>query len=187
MIKRLLVPLDGSHLSEAALTSAGELAEGLRATMILARVVPPPVPGRFYASHLLDELQEAQVREAGAYLDQIAEQLRQDRQEVDTHVLTGHVAATLVEFALRERCDLIVMSSHGLGGRAGMSSAAWRRKCLSRPRRRFLLCGRRPPRGNEEKSRRRSKRIRRCPSHWRTVKKIGKFGLKIKRSGRRIS
>lgn len=116
MIKRLLVPLDGSHLAEAALTSAGELAESLRATMILARVVPPPVPGRFYASHLLDEMQEAQVREAGAYLDQIAERLRQDRLEVNTHVLTGHVAATLVEFALRERCDLIVMSSHGLGG-----------------------------------------------------------------------
>ena len=116
MIKRLLVPLDGSHLAEAALTSAGELAESLRATMILARVVPPPVPGRFYASHLLDGMQEAQVREAGAYLDQIAERLRQDRLEVNTHVLTGHVAATLVEFALRERCDLIVMSSHGLGG-----------------------------------------------------------------------
>ncbi len=116
MIKRLLVPLDGSEFAEQALTTAGELAEGLDGTVILVRVVPPPVPGRFYAPTLLEELQEAQVREAEAYLDSVAVRLKRDRLHVDTHVLSGEVAATLVRFARFEPCELIVMGSHGLGG-----------------------------------------------------------------------
>lgn len=47
MIKRVLVPLDGSELAEEALVTAGEFTEGLDGTLILVRAVPPAVPGRF--------------------------------------------------------------------------------------------------------------------------------------------
>ncbi len=116
MIKRILVPLDGSEIAEEALNIAGELAQGLSGEITVLRVVPPPVPGRFYAPHLLDELQEAQVREAEAYVEEARHRLA-DGVNVDTHVLCGEVAATLLEYAESEDCDLIVMSSHGLGGR----------------------------------------------------------------------
>ena len=116
MIRRLLVPLDGSELAEEALVTAGELAEGLNATLVLARVVPPPTPGRFYAPHLLEEIEEAGCKEAEEYLQNVAKRLNRDRLSVETHVLSGDVVHTLLHFARREHCDLIVMSSHGMGG-----------------------------------------------------------------------
>ncbi len=116
MIKRLLVPLDGSELAERALVVAGDLAESLNAVIVLARVVPPPVPGRFYAAHLLEQVQEAQAREAEAYLSSVAERLRADRLSVETKVLSGDIAPALVRWAAEARCELIVMGSHGLGG-----------------------------------------------------------------------
>jgi nucleotide-binding universal stress UspA family protein len=116
MIKRLLVPLDGSHLAEQALKVAGDVAEGTSATVVVARVVPPPIPGRFYAPNLLDQLQAAQLQESESYLAGVAERLRGDRLTVETRVAAGAVADALVALAASERCDIIVMSSHGLGG-----------------------------------------------------------------------
>ncbi len=117
MIKRILVPLDGSKMAEEALDVAAELAKGLSGAIVLLRVVAPPVPGRFYAPHMLDELQEAQVREAEAYIEEVAERSGADDLGVDTHVPTGEVADTIIGSAEVEHCDLIVMGSHGLGGR----------------------------------------------------------------------
>lgn len=117
MLKRLLVPLDGSDLAEESLVIAGNLAEALDGSITLVRVVPPPVPGRFYAPHLLEQMQEAQVKEAQAYLDTVAKRLADDRIENTTaRVLTGEAAATIVRFARQHEFDLIVMGSHGLGG-----------------------------------------------------------------------
>ena len=46
----------------------------------------------------------------------MAARLKADRLRVDTHVLLGEVAVSLARFTEMERCDLIVMGSHGLGG-----------------------------------------------------------------------
>lgn len=116
MIRRLLVPLDGSELAERAIVVAGDLAESLSATLLLVRVVPPPVPGRFYTPKLLEQMEEAQRREAEAYLAAVAGRLKEDRLTVETRVLSGPVAATLVDEARRAAVDLVVISSHGLGG-----------------------------------------------------------------------
>ena len=116
MIKRVLVPLDGSELAERALVVAGGLVEALSGELVLARVVPPSVPGRFYAPKQLDQLEEAQRKEAEAYLASVAERLKEDRLAARTHVLSGEIAAALIAFAKRERCDLVVMSSHGMQG-----------------------------------------------------------------------
>jgi nucleotide-binding universal stress UspA family protein len=116
MEKRLLVPFDGSKLAEEALTQAGELAESLAGRLVLVRVVAPPAPSRFYAPNLLQQVQEAQVKEAEAYLAGVAKRLGEDRLQVETHVLTGEVAPTLVRLAQRAHCFLIVIGSHGMGG-----------------------------------------------------------------------
>lgn len=117
MLKRLLVPLDGSKLAEEALVTAAELAESLNASIVLLRVVPSSVPGRFYSPQLLEHVQQAQAQEAEAYLTSVADRLTADRLRVDTHVLFGEVAASVVRFTEIERSDLIVIGSHGLGGR----------------------------------------------------------------------
>ncbi|MGB2695397.1 MAG: universal stress protein [Dehalococcoidia bacterium] len=116
MIRRLLVPLDGSKLAERALVIAADIAESLSATLVIARVVPPPVPGRFYRPNLLREMEDAQTKEAEAYLSSVAKKLREDRLSVEMRVLSGPVATTLVEEAKRDASNLIVISSHGMGG-----------------------------------------------------------------------
>ena len=118
MIKRLLVPLDGSELAEEALIAAGDLAESVDGTVIIVRAVPPPVPGRFYAPKLLEQVEDAQQREADAYLKEVAKRLQNDRLRVETHVLKGEAAPAIVQFAEREGCHMIVMCSHGMGGLA---------------------------------------------------------------------
>lgn len=116
MIKRLLVPLDGSELSERALVMAADLAESLNATIVLARVVPPPVTGRFYAASLLEQVQEAHMKEAQEYINSVAQRAKGDRLSVQTRVLMGDVPTTLIRLARQADCDLIVMGSHGMGG-----------------------------------------------------------------------
>jgi nucleotide-binding universal stress UspA family protein len=117
MITNVLVPLDGSKMAEQALAVAVELAKGLHGKIVLLRVVAPVVPGRFYAPHMLGELQEAQIREAEAYLKELTESRAQDDVPLEANVMTGEVAKTVVNFAVTNQCDLIAMSSHGLGGR----------------------------------------------------------------------
>jgi nucleotide-binding universal stress UspA family protein len=112
----MLVPLDGSELAERALIIAGDMAESLNATIILTRVVPPPVQGSFYAPRLAEEMQQAQTKDAQAYLDEVAARLRADRLTVDTRLARGEPASGIIRLARDEPCELIVMGSHGMGG-----------------------------------------------------------------------
>jgi nucleotide-binding universal stress UspA family protein len=116
MIKRVLVPLDGSQLAERALVIAGGLAESLAGTVALVRVVAPLEAGRLYAPHLADQLEQAQVQEAREYLEAVSRRLEDDRLRTELHVAVGPVARTLVGEAKRLHSDLIVLTSHGMGG-----------------------------------------------------------------------
>jgi nucleotide-binding universal stress UspA family protein len=116
MIRRVLVPLDGSPLAERALRVAGDLTESLAGTLIVARVVPPAQAGGGFRPGLLEELEESHKREAAAYLSSAADRLRADRLQVETRLLHGEPAPTLIAAASDESCDLIVISSHGMSG-----------------------------------------------------------------------
>lgn len=61
-------------------------------------------------------LMRPKTGEAEVYLASAAERLGQDRLTVETRLLHGEVAPTLVEAARQERCDLIAISSHGMSG-----------------------------------------------------------------------
>jgi nucleotide-binding universal stress UspA family protein len=117
VIKRIMVPLDGSGLAERALVVAGDLAESLAATIVIARVVPPLPPGR-YAPGLLRQVEDVQAEDAEAYLAQVAKRLADDRLAVASRLLRGPVAETLADQTAKERCDLIVLTSHGMSGLA---------------------------------------------------------------------
>ena len=115
-MQRLLVPLDGSPLAELALPSAVELAAKLDGDIILVRVVSTPSPFLSYASDLLERIEELQGQDATAYLDKLAERLRDEGARVQTRVVTGTVVHTINHLAKSEACDMIVMTSHGYGG-----------------------------------------------------------------------
>jgi nucleotide-binding universal stress UspA family protein len=108
-LKSILVPLDGSPLSERALPYAAELARAARASLTLVRTaevqpsLPPGLP------HLRPE-------DPWRYLHMQADLLRTGGLVVDTAVAPGDAPPTLVSAIERRQPDLVVMSTHGRSG-----------------------------------------------------------------------
>src|SRR4030095_12007662 len=117
-IERILVPLDGSDLAEAALETALELvSEQPAAHIVLLRAADAPTRA---AGDRMDERARL-VREAETYLNGVAAGLRESGiSRVKTCVWYGPAAPTIVEAAESEQGTPIVMTSHGCGGRGGM-------------------------------------------------------------------
>jgi len=113
-IERILVPLDGSDLAEAALETALELvSEQPYALLVLLRAAEAPTPA---AADRMEERARL-VREAEIYLNGVAAGLRESGiRRVKTSVWYGPAAPTIVEAAESERASLIVMTSHGRSG-----------------------------------------------------------------------
>ncbi len=119
--KRILVPLDGSPLSETELDLAREMAGLFDAELVLVRVVAYPVEiASPYLPHTVQMNQQIvdEARDvAQAYLHDAAQRLQSDGFTVRTFVKVdaqpGHAIATL---AADEEVDLVVMATHGRGG-----------------------------------------------------------------------
>lgn len=111
---KILVPLDGSALAEAALPKAAELVRDCPpASLLLLRAAEAPM----ITGGDPVEAQVEVVREAEEYLDRVAERLRADGlSEVSTSVWYGPPAPAIVEAAEIAKADLIVMSTHGRSG-----------------------------------------------------------------------
>jgi len=108
--KPILVPLDGSELSQRALPYATALARTSARPLILVRVLTPKAPRG-------EEL--VQEDEARTDLNANAERLRAEGLAVLTvlaSTLGGDVAHVILEYAEAHGCDLIVMSTHGRSG-----------------------------------------------------------------------
>lgn len=110
---RILVPLDGSELAEAAIARVVETAASRSSTLVLMRAAEPrTLPG----TDVIDAQIEA-VREAEAYLASVKAKLeRQGVQKVEANVWRGPAASAIIEAAKMYKPDLIVMSTHGRSG-----------------------------------------------------------------------
>jgi nucleotide-binding universal stress UspA family protein len=117
-LRRLIVPLDGSDLAEAALPLALELAAGSDACLTLLRSLPTPTSSDTAAHPLagLGEWSDPRGRFAAAYLQRVRSALPVN-QVIQTAVLRGASACAVIErFANITNADLIIMSMHGDGG-----------------------------------------------------------------------
>jgi len=112
MLKRILVPLDGSPLAEKALVQAGRLLRGSGTEVILTRVVEPvPLVPHHYIG-LVPKL----LSEAAEYLAQVADRLRKSGLQVRTVVGEGLAWEQIFEAAGREKATLVALTSHGRTG-----------------------------------------------------------------------
>lgn len=112
MIKHILVPLDGSHLAEAALPAAKSLAETLNASVTLLHVIEKDATDTVHRDRHLSDPDTAEK-----YLKDIAAQFST---RVTTHVHTSpvsDVARSIVDHSEENlRPDLVILTSHGNGG-----------------------------------------------------------------------
>ncbi len=128
---QMMVPLDGTELSESVLEHAVSFASLFDTVMHLVRVVPYPLQFTSpYLPHTLQMNQQfvTESREAAeAYLETHAERLRARGQTVETSVVVvaqpGH---GLLNEITESGCDLVAMATHGRSGltRAILGSTA---------------------------------------------------------------
>lgn len=115
--KRLLVPLDGSHLAEAVFPAAQALARQYQAEVVLLHALEAAAPEMVHGERHLTNAEEAE-----AYLSQAAARLRGAGLHVVTHVHTnrvGNVAQSIVDHVAEEVVDLTILCTHGSGGVRG--------------------------------------------------------------------
>lgn len=120
-INRVILPTDGSKLSETAANTALGIAKRINRPLVLLRAVFPeaelaPTTGysAVYAPDIYSELAKSLEDEARASLDTLAASLRDQGVEVVTELLDGPATQTIQEFATAN--DVIVMTSHGRSG-----------------------------------------------------------------------
>jgi len=121
MFKRVMVPLDGSPLAEAALPAAVALARQFESELILFRVVTPQhfithIDGSIYAE-LLAELRQQSYDTAYQYLMGVKDSLAGQNVKARAVLLEDEqIAGAILESAAEMNVDIIVMSTHGRGG-----------------------------------------------------------------------
>lgn len=116
-LSRILLPVDGSRLSDAAADMAIELAGSAGSVILLTvrRTVPTGL-GQPNATELLEYLNK-NAEEVMAHYRAKLTNAKVDFQEL---VIGGDVAEVIGNVADNERCDLIIMGSKGKSDLEGL-------------------------------------------------------------------
>jgi len=122
MERQILVPLDGSALSETVLPHAVAMARATSSALALLRVVPSlgtierrAWPGSTAVAQPRGTEHEFQL--ARTYLREIAGHLRGDGFEVSTHILEGNPAAEIIDYSRNDATvTMVAMATHGRSG-----------------------------------------------------------------------
>lgn len=119
MLKRILVPLDGSPRAERAIPVAARLARASGGSIILVRVVttsvefwPSLVPQPALAQVAID----ADIASAEEYLEAITQSTSLANIQTETVVLFGPTAPTILTVARSYHADIIILCSHSYIG-----------------------------------------------------------------------
>lgn len=120
VLQRILLPLDGSRIGEAAIPAAEALARPLAAQLVLFQALEPvyqvsAVPELNNPLIVLpvDEKMKAAAR---AYLDGVGKLLRNRGLAVTIIIEEGQPAERILDYAKSNAIDLIAMSTHGRSG-----------------------------------------------------------------------
>ena len=130
-LKTVLVPVDFSETSDAALRYGKALAQAFGASLHLLHVVQEPYSQPWAVEAYgfsLATLQEDWIKDARARLDQAVTADDRAALHARTTTLLGHPVTEILRYAADEKIDLIVMGTHGRGplGHMIMGSVAER-------------------------------------------------------------
>lgn len=120
MYKNILIPTDGSELSDKAMRHGIALAKTLGAKITAVTVTQPfhwfSIDSEMVPDMPVEYEKHARQR-AGKILDAISKAARAANVDCNTmHIEQEHPYDAIIETASSQRCDLIVMASHGRRG-----------------------------------------------------------------------
>ena len=148
MYKHILVPIDGSPLSIKAVKTASKLASQLGARLTTFYVIPPytpPMAGDGMSLYITmpspEDYKKRSEKHAAEVLEKAREAASEDAVEIEGVFATEEEPWDAIIKAARSRkCDLIVMSSHGRRGLAGILLGSETHKVLTHSKTPVLVC-----------------------------------------------
>ena len=137
MFKNILIPTDGSPLSQKAVVQGVALAKSVGAKVTAFFAAPPATP-IVYRDHLPvgyatpGEREEMIKKTAAKYLGFVERAAKKAGISCESvHVTSDYPEEGIVKVAQKKKCDLIVMATHGQGGLRGMLIGSVTQKVLN--------------------------------------------------------
>jgi nucleotide-binding universal stress UspA family protein len=120
ILKKILVPLDGSREGEAVIPHVEWFASGLGAEVVLFQALAGgyhTITAKGYEYAIYPEQQVASEKAfAEDYLARVGKQLKEKGITLRVEVRTGNAAEEIIEFAGEVSADMVAMSTHGRSG-----------------------------------------------------------------------
>jgi nucleotide-binding universal stress UspA family protein len=119
VLKRILVPLDGSVIGEAAIPFTEALGKALYAELVLYHVVEPVTTWAGYGVEVgynIPQDSESRKVSALAYLEGVRKRLTEKGLITTIEVEAGRAADLIIDYAKSKPIDIIAMSTHGRSG-----------------------------------------------------------------------
>ncbi len=119
MISKILLPIDGSKVSQKAAKYAVELANQTGASLTLLSVIDnrfivgQSVAASASPTHLKETVEDYLKQSAQSSTDEIAKVCERNRIHYKAVIRTGHPVEEIVNEATKSKADLIVIGSHG--------------------------------------------------------------------------
>jgi nucleotide-binding universal stress UspA family protein len=115
LYRKILVPLDGSSLSESILGQAADLVKECNGSeLVLLTVVEPFREQPFRKEDDWNtKIQKEGVRVAGNYLKALKEKLMSEGVKVNVEVIVGDPAQEILAYSIKNEIDLIMMNAKG--------------------------------------------------------------------------
>jgi len=122
MFNKILVPLDGSDLAECVFPYVEDIAKmrnlRVEAAFVVEHYEMPFHGGVVFDENNLKEIERSAKKGAEQYMKTVKKRLSSKGIDVNTVVLEGKIADSLVDYANNNGFDLIVMATHGRSGLA---------------------------------------------------------------------
>ena len=113
MYKRILVPLEHSEYDDAIITHVRELALFCKASVVFIHVADGWSARN---QHQLVLSESAEMKDDREYIESQADVLEESGLVVECVLAGGDPASEIAAAVIREKCDLVAMSTHGHKG-----------------------------------------------------------------------
>ena len=137
MFKNILIPTDGSPLSQKAVVQGVALAKSVGAKVTAFFAAPPATP-IVYRNNLPvgyttpGEHEQMIKKTAAQYLEFVERAAKKARVPCETvDVTSDYPEDDILKIARTKKCDLIVMATHGQGGMRGVFIGSVTQKVLN--------------------------------------------------------
>lgn len=126
----VVVPLDGSDLSEAALPYASAIAGATAASLLLVSVWEGT--GKTLAGELAEDIAKLGREHYEGYLAEVVERIQEQGLEVESRFLSGDPPEEILQIVRKREARLLVLATHGRSGLGRWSYGSVARKLVRR-------------------------------------------------------